>query len=102
VKFDRAARFRTDYAHLAPQERAMFWRAVQEINRAYARRTGWPVDWPAHLRIHPMKRHRGVWEMTWSFVGPDGRATFEFVDMGNGEFAIRWRRIGTHAVFGEP
>ena len=102
MKFEREAAFRADYAHLSPRERAMFWRAVQEINRAYARRTGWPVAWPAHLRMHPMRRHRGIWEMTWSFAGPDGRATFELVDLGDDEVAIRWRRIGGHEIFGEP
>jgi hypothetical protein len=36
--------------------------------------------------------------MTWSFAGPDGRATFEWV-VRDGEARIRWRRIGGHAVF---
>jgi hypothetical protein len=49
-----------------------------------------------------MTGHPNIWEMTWSFAGPDGRATFQFLDLGDGEFAIRWRRIGGHAVFGEP
>ena len=39
--------------------------------------------------------------MTWSFAEPDGRATFEFVEI-EGELAIRWRRIGTHEIFGRP
>jgi hypothetical protein len=43
----------------------------------------------------------GVWEMTWSFTGPDGRATFEWVEVG-GEPAIQWRRIGGHEIFGRP
>jgi len=40
-------------------------------------------------------------EMTWSFAGPDGRATFELVEV-DGEPAIRWRRIGDHRIFEEP
>ena len=36
--------------------------------------------------------------MTWSFAGPDGRATFEWI-LIDGELAIRWRRIGGHEVF---
>jgi hypothetical protein len=43
----------------------------------------------------------GVWEVTWSFSGPDGRATFEYVEIG-GELAIRWRRIGGHEIFKTP
>jgi hypothetical protein len=39
--------------------------------------------------------------MTWSFSGPDGRATFEWIQIGS-EPGIRWRRIGSHAIFGEP
>jgi hypothetical protein len=39
--------------------------------------------------------------MTWSFAGPDGGATFEFIGI-EGELAIRWRRIGGHDIFGRP
>ncbi len=39
--------------------------------------------------------------MTWSCTEPDGRATFEW-DQIEGEPAIRWRRIGTHAIFPDP
>jgi hypothetical protein len=37
--------------------------------------------------------------MTWSFSGPDGRTTFEWVRAG-GEIQIRWRRIGGHEIYG--
>ncbi len=43
----------------------------------------------------------GVWEMTWSFSGPDGRATFEWASI-EGEVQIRWRRIGGHEIFKKP
>jgi hypothetical protein len=43
----------------------------------------------------------GIWEMTWSFSGPDGRATFEYFPAGI-ETAIFWRRIGTHRIFRNP
>jgi hypothetical protein len=36
--------------------------------------------------------------MTWSFSGPDGRATFEFVQ-SDGTLGIRWRRVGGHSIF---
>jgi hypothetical protein len=39
--------------------------------------------------------------MTWSFFGPDGHATFEWVEI-DGTSGIRWRRIGTHEIFREP
>ncbi len=48
---------------------------------------------------------RGIFEMTWKFAGPDGRATWEWctvVAEGRNYPAIRWRRIGIHAIFGDP
>ena len=39
--------------------------------------------------------------MTWSFSGPDGRATFQYVTIA-GALAIRWRRIGGHDIFATP
>jgi hypothetical protein len=42
-----------------------------------------------------------IWEMTWSFSGPDGRATFEWVSL-EGEIQIRWRRIGGHEIYRKP
>jgi hypothetical protein len=43
----------------------------------------------------------GVWEVTGSFAGPDGRATFEWIEVRD-ERAIRWRRIGGREIFGRP
>jgi hypothetical protein len=51
-----------------------------------------------------------VFEMTWSFSGPDGRATWEWTEVDvvddTGERsrapAVRWRRIGDHKILGEP
>ncbi len=48
-----------------------------------------------------MKAVRGtarVWEMTWSMDDPDGRATWEWVDI-DGESGVLWRRIGDHTIF---
>jgi hypothetical protein len=39
--------------------------------------------------------------MTWSFAGPGGRATFEWIAI-EGELALRWRRIGGHEILGRP
>ena len=59
------------------------------------------AKWPASLRVRSVQRAPGIWEMTWSFSGPDGRATFEWIVI-DGEPGIRWRRIGGHAIFGSP
>lgn len=67
---------------------------------AYIADTGGFI-WPATLRVSRMTSVKGIWEMTWSFSGPDGRATFEFTEI-EGEIGVRWRRIGRHEVYDEP
>jgi hypothetical protein len=102
VKFERGERFVADYARLSDRERQLFRKAVRELNDAYERRGANALPtWPAGLRIKTVQGAPGIWEMTWSFAGPDGRATFEFVNV-DGEPAIRWRRIGDHWIFQQP
>lgn len=51
------------------------------------------------LGVRGIEGAPGIFEMTWA---PDGRATFEYGESrGSGPHVI-WRRVGTHAVFGEP
>lgn len=102
MKYTGSDTFHTDYANLSPEEQALFRRSVGQLNAAYAGRGSRPLPhWPASLRIKSVRGHPGVWEMTWSFSGPDGRATFEFIEV-EGEPAIKWRRIGDHAIFARP
>ena len=102
MKFQRTQRFLADYKRLSEIERAAFLAAVRRMNEAYAGRGARLLpDWPATLRIGHLTSVPGVWEMTWSFSGPDGRATFEFVTI-DGEPAIRWRRVGDHRIFTQP
>jgi len=80
----------------------MFLSVIREINVAYDRDpSAWPPKRPARLRVKPVHGAPGVWEMTWSFAGPDGRATFQFVSIG-GKLAVRWRRIGGHEIVRDP
>jgi hypothetical protein len=71
------------------------------MNEAYERHgdRALPV-WPKQLRIKRVESAGGVWEMTWQW--PNGRATFEYVDLELGEVAVRWRIIGGHDIFGDP
>lgn len=102
MKFEVAASFQADYCRLTKQEQALFRTAVRQLNEAYARRGDrWPPPWPTTLRVKAVQGAPGVWELTWSFAGPDGRATFEVVSIA-GEPAIRWRRIGGHDIFRRP
>lgn len=102
MTFERTASFKADYQRLGELERALFREAVHLLNKAYAERgnNALPV-WPRKLRIKHVEGAPDIFEMTWSFSGPDGRATFEYVTTES-EPAIRWRRIGGHAVFRDP
>ena len=102
MKYRRSETFIADYQRLTPRERELFRQAVRRVNDAYARRGDrWLPDWPASLRIRSVQGAPGVLEMTWSFAGPDGRATFEVITI-DGEPAIKWRRVGDHRIFREP
>ena len=52
------------------------------------------------LRVKKMAGYDDVWELTWA---ADGRATFEYgASVKEGHPHVRWRRIGTHALFKRP
>ena len=55
------------------------------------------TPFPDRLRVKAIVAAPGLFEMTWSFSGPDGRATFEWMDL-DGEPAVRWRRVGGHRI----
>ena len=102
MKCERSATFKANYKGLSDKEKELFGTAVREINQAFAKHKGDGLpEWPGKLRIKPVQGARGIWEMTWSFSGPDGRATFELVG-SHKEPIILWRRIGGHAIFKKP
>jgi hypothetical protein len=103
VKYDWLDRFAADWARLSHDERMLFARVVRmDFNAACERFARDPsTPWPRSLRVRRVQSAPGIWEMAWSFAGPDGRATFEWI-LINGELAIRWRRIGGHEVFERP
>lgn len=93
--------FDADWLRLSAQEHVEFRSVVRTTFHPACerRRTDPAAAWPASLRIRKVQAAPGIWEMTWSFSGPDGRATFEWVQI-DGEPGVRWRRIGGHATFG--
>ncbi len=102
MKFETTARFDGDFRRLPKAERDLFRAAlVAFIPAAESRATRPNAPWPKRLRIKSVKGAPGIWEMTWSFAGPDGRATFEWATIA-GSPGIRWRRIGGHAIFRQP
>jgi hypothetical protein len=103
LKYETTPPFDGDWRRLGDEERARFREVVRsQFHPACQRRQDDPsAAWPAALRVRRVEGAPGVWEMTWSFAGPDGRATFEWVEI-DGEPAIRWRRIGGHSIFRTP
>jgi hypothetical protein len=102
VKYEVLASFRRDWQRLSDEERQMFRDLLPRFNEACDRFAVDPsASWPASLCIKAIEGAPGIWEMTRSFSGPDGRATFEWVTI-EGARVLRWRRIGGHAIFREP
>ena len=94
--------FKADYKRLSESDRARFKAALPDFIAACDRSAvDHAVSWPATLRVKAVQSAPGIWEMTWSFSGPDGRATFEWVQV-DGQLAVRWRRIGDHSIFKDP
>jgi hypothetical protein len=102
VKFEAAESFSADFRRLRPEHQRAFRSLMPDFSAAcdeYARTAGYV--WPKFLRVSRLRGTADVWEMTWSFAGPDGRATFQFVRQGD-DLACRWRRGGDHSVFKDP
>jgi hypothetical protein len=107
VRFQTTHSFEADYKKLTDSEKRLFRDAVRKFNKACdaAVAPGGRTRWPKSLRVKDVEGAPGIWEMTWSFSGPDGRATWEWttVDLdGEAVPAVRWRRIGSHSIFGNP
>ena len=104
VRFEIAASAAADYQLLTDGERGLFNEAVMVFNAAADRfvDTGDPTVWPTRLRVKSVMRAPGIFEMTWSFSGPDGRVTWEWVPGEDGNPMVRWRRIDGHAIFPNP
>lgn len=103
MKYQSTPRFDRDFTALNREQRRAFIAVVPVFAAAcdaYAADVG-GTRWPAALRVRRMVGAPGVWEMTWSFASPDGRATFELVTV-EGELMVRWRRIGDHAIYRQP
>jgi hypothetical protein len=103
LKYETTPAFEGDVRRLSAGEYASFREVViDKFIPAAERKAADPAArWPRSLRVRTVEGAPGIWEMTWSFAGPDGRATFEWIEI-EGEKAIRWRRVGSHEIFREP
>jgi len=94
--------FKAAYNRLSRGEQALFKKTLPNFVTACDRFAADPsAVWPSALRVKDVENAPGIFEMTWSFSGPDGRATFEWVHL-DGQLAVRWRRVGGHAIFKRP
>jgi hypothetical protein len=80
VRFERTDPFKADYQVLSEDERQKFREAARSFNTACDRivETTDPSSWPVSLRVKEVVNAPDIFEMTWSFSGPDGRATWQW------------------------
>jgi hypothetical protein len=102
VKFEVTEAFRADRRRLSAKERRLVDERLPAFVEACDRYAEDPsTAWPSALRVKDIENAPGIWEVTFSFSGPDIRATFEWITI-DAELAVRWRRIGGHEVFKRP
>jgi hypothetical protein len=105
VRWERTESFKGDYQRLSKRDRELLKVAVTEFNEACDAYVAHRAPWPSRLRVKSVEGAPGVFEMTWSFSGPDGRATWEWVtvaDASGRHRAVRWRRVGDHKILRSP
>lgn len=102
MKYRVLPRFSADYQKLSEQERLAFKKTLARFIVASREYEANPENyvWPKSLRVERLTG-TGIMAMTWSFSGPDGRATFEFVTVENEQIVV-WRRVGRHSIYREP
>jgi hypothetical protein len=94
--------FDSDSSSLMENEKQLFRASVKVFNNACDRfvESGASFRRPASLREKKVQGAAGVWEMTWSFAGPEGRATWQWdtvEDASGTRPAVLWRRVRGHA-----
>ena len=106
----RTDSFRADYKKLPQAHKDLFKEAVRDFSAACDRHLIAATPFPASLRVKDVQGAPGVLKMTWSFAGPDGRATWAWTQVAvhyddgttTHEPAVLWRRIGSHRIFANP
>lgn len=98
--FFRTTRFNRDYSKMTPALQKKFAEVIaRDFIPALASDTQ-PPPFPRGLKVKRVQATSNVWELRFA---DDGRATFEYGDeLQPGEPHVIWRRIGSHAIFGDP
>lgn len=107
MKYEITDSARADFSKLNESHKPLARRGMATFAKACGDHTDpGDVSFPASLRVKAVQGAPGVFEMTWNFSGPDGRATFEWAtvtsDDGTTAVMVRWRRIGDHKIFKNP
>jgi len=103
VRYTTSSSFARDFRRLPRDHQQAFLKTLREHflpaieGGAF---TGSP-PWPTRLRVHRLTG-TAIYSLTWSFAGPDGRATFHLEAGPDGAPVLVWRRIGTHAIYDQP
>ena len=105
MRFERTESFKADFRRLTKEEQEMFRTASLEFSGACDRRGNSRAAFLAKFRAKDVEGAKGVLEMTWSFAGPDRRATWEWTTVtvdGVTRSTVMWRRVGSHRIFSNP
>ena len=91
---DETDRFWADWNRLTPDQKAAFNAAIRKFVQDL--KTG---RFRKGLRVKRLKRHPGIWALTWA---DDGRALFRFGEsIRPGDPHVIWERIGSHDILDE-
>jgi hypothetical protein len=105
VRFRWTDSFNNDIRGLSLAHQQTFMDAVPDLSKACDRWVESRTPFPAKYRVKLIQGADGIFELTWSFAGPDGRATWEWISIEIGDKrypAIYWRRIGSREIFKRP
>jgi hypothetical protein len=101
--FHRTDQFKRDFQALSVADRRRAQQVIIEhfVADLTAIEEGRQADFRRSLKVVPMRARPGVMEMRWE--PSDGRATFSYGEpqVVNKRHVV-WRRIGTHAIYGDP
>ncbi len=72
MKFRTTPAFDRDWKRLPDEHKRIFRERVGDFHKACdAFAADKAVVWPAALRVSRLTGTKSIWEMTWSFAGPD-------------------------------
>lgn len=105
MRFERTESFKADFRRLTKEEQEMFRTAALEFSAACDCHGNSRAALLGKFRAKGVEGANAVLEMTWSFAGPDRRATWEWTTLtmdGVTHPAVMWRRVGSHRIFSNP